>query len=89
MAASSTAIDLDDLTRSSAYRVNGCPIGVAGSCTPLPDTIVDVHIDKLVEGVQISTEEPPPIDDPTITGAGNEEIWRSSGCGPDGTAPCR
>lgn len=77
IAASSPAISLENLQHSDFYRVNGCGIGASSSCTPLPNTIVDIRINKLVEGVQISTESPPAIDDPTITGAGNEEIWRS------------
>ncbi len=90
IAASSPAVDLGDLSRSDAYRINGCSIGAATSCTPLPNTIVDIRINKLVEGVQLATDDPPPVDDPTITGAGNEEIWRSpAACSPDSGEPCR
>ena len=88
-AAISPGVDIGDLTRTDAYKINGCTIAVAGACTPLPNTIVDVGIDKLVEGVQISTEDPPQIDDPTITAAGNEEIWRGPVCDQAHGRDCR
>lgn len=80
-AANGGGISLSGLSLTDAYKVNGCSIGAGGNCTPPPNTVVDVSIGKLVEGVQLATEAPPQTYDPTITGAGNEEIWRS-GAGP-------
>ncbi len=80
IAAASPAISLSDLARSDAYRINGCTIGATGNCTPLPNSIVDISIGKLVEGVQLVGQDAPPAYDPTITGAGNEEIWRTDTC---------
>ncbi|MDB5437865.1 MAG: filamentous hemagglutinin N-terminal protein [Caulobacteraceae bacterium] len=78
--AASPSISLGVLSRSDSYRINGCAIGIGGSCTPLPNTLVDISIGKLVEGVQLTTQDAPPTYDPTITGAGNEEIWRNPDC---------
>jgi hypothetical protein len=70
-------VSLTGLSLTDAYKINGCSIGAGGNCTPPPNTVVDVSIGKLVEGVKLATEAPPQTYDPTITGAGNEEIWRS------------
>jgi hypothetical protein len=76
------------LNASSYYRVNGCEVHVSGACTPLPNTVYTLDIDKLIEGVQIANEDVAPTDDPTITGAGNEEIWRGPSCDRNGDTPC-
>ncbi|HEY4031383.1 MAG TPA: filamentous hemagglutinin N-terminal domain-containing protein [Caulobacteraceae bacterium] len=80
IAAASPGVNLGELPRSDLYRINGCTIGAAGSCTPLPNTIVDVSIGKLVQDIRLIAQAPPPAYDPTITGAGNEEIWRTNAC---------
>jgi filamentous hemagglutinin family protein len=38
--------------------------------------------------VLISVKPTTPVGDPTITGVGNEEIWRGPSCDPSGGAPC-
>jgi hypothetical protein len=88
-AANGGGISLSGLSVTDAYKVNGCSIGAGGNCTPPPNTVVDVSIGKLVEGVQLATEAPPQTYDPTITGAGNEEIWRSAACTNKDAAACR
>jgi len=89
VAAVSTGIVLNPpLTISSNYRLNGCEVHVSGACTPLPNTVYTLNIAKLIEGVQIANEDVAPTDDPTITGTGNEEIWRSPSCDPNGDKPC-
>ena len=77
-AANGGGVSLTGLSLTDAYKINGCSIGAGGNCTPPPNTVVDVSIGKLVEGVKLATEAPPQTYDPTITGAGNEEIWRSA-----------
>ena len=57
------------------YRVNGCVIGELGNCTPTSDGITEIPLDKLSEGSLLSRDEQD-VEDPTITGAPNEEIWR-------------
>ena len=87
--ASSQSIVLETaLNRSGAYRVNGCIIGEAGSCTPIVNSVIDVRIDKLVEGILLQAPEPTLESDPTITGAGNEEIWRPRDCNADNAEGC-
>jgi hypothetical protein len=76
--AASTAIELDGFQPANSYRMNGCTIGSAGNCTPLSSSVVDVRIEKLMAGNLLQAQETPIPADPTITGAGNEEIWRSS-----------
>jgi hypothetical protein len=78
VAAASTAIDLEGFQPSNSYRLNGCTIGAAGNCTPLTSSLVDVRIEKLIAGNLLQAQDTPLAADPTITGAGNEEIWRSS-----------
>jgi filamentous hemagglutinin family protein len=80
IAAASPGVNLGELPRSDLYRINGCTIGAAGSCTPLPNTIVDISIGKLVQDIRLIAQAPPAAYDPTITGAGNEEIWRTNTC---------
>jgi hypothetical protein len=77
--AASREIKLDGLTANNAYRINGCTIGAAGNCTPLSDRLVDVPIENLVAENLLQAEDSPVLTDLTITGAGNEEIWRGPG----------
>jgi hypothetical protein len=57
------------------YRVNSCIIGELGNCTPTSDGIVSIPLDELSKGSLLSRDELD-VEDPTITGAPNEEIWR-------------
>jgi hypothetical protein len=89
VAAVSAAIQIDPpLSNNNSYRINGCAIHVAGQCTPLPDTVYTLNVANLIEGVRIASEDVAPTDDPTITGSGNEEIWRQPSCDPKGGAKC-
>jgi hypothetical protein len=57
------------------YRVNSCVIGELGNCTPTSDGITNIPLDQLSRGALLSRDEVD-VEDPTITGAPNEEIWR-------------
>ena len=57
------------------YRINSCVIGELGNCTPTTDAIVTIPLDQLSRGALLSRDELD-VEDPTITGAPNEEIWR-------------
>jgi hypothetical protein len=57
------------------YRVNSCIIGELGNCTPTTDGIINIPLDELSKGSLLSRDELD-VEDPTITGAPNEEIWR-------------
>jgi hypothetical protein len=57
------------------YRVNSCVIGELGNCTPTSDGIISIPLDELSRGSLLSRDELD-VEDPTITGAPNEEIWR-------------
>jgi hypothetical protein len=57
------------------YRINSCVIGELGNCTPTTDAIVTIPLDQLSRGSLLSRDELD-VEDPTITGAPNEEIWR-------------
>jgi hypothetical protein len=57
------------------YRVNSCVIGELGNCTPTSDGITSIPLDELSRGSLLSRDVAD-VEDPTITGAPNEEIWR-------------
>jgi hypothetical protein len=57
------------------YRVNSCVIGELGNCTPTSDGIINIPLDELSRGSLLSRDVVD-VEDPTITGAPNEEIWR-------------
>ncbi len=61
---------------SQFYRVNSCVIGQAGNCNPLSNTIINIQPDQLLQGIQLDQTDQPDVEDVTITGAANEEIWR-------------
>ena len=73
--ATSGEVDLA-ITPTNNYRVNGCVIGQAGVCTVLSDAIVDVQPANLTGDLRLESLPNASISDPTITGTGNEEIWR-------------
>jgi len=62
--------------RNNNYRVNSCVIGQSGVCTVLSDAIVNIPVDNLTEDLLLKASPESNDTDPTITGAGNEEIWR-------------
>ncbi len=61
---------------SQFYRVNSCVIGAQGNCNPLSNMIINIQPDRLLEILQLDQAEQPDVEDVTITGAANEEIWR-------------
>ena len=62
--------------RNNNYRINSCVIGQSGVCTVLSDAIVNIPVDNLTEDLLLKASPESNDTDPTITGAGNEEIWR-------------
>ncbi|HWE99982.1 MAG TPA: hypothetical protein VG248_09320, partial [Caulobacteraceae bacterium] len=58
------------------YRVNGCVVGQQGNCTPTGDPVIDIRIDDIFTNVLPREIEGQDVEDPTITGAVNEEFWR-------------
>ena len=60
----------------SVYRVNSCVIGEQGNCTALGTVVVNVQPDQLTQILVLEQVTQPDVEDPTITGATNEEIWR-------------
>jgi filamentous hemagglutinin len=56
------------------YRVNSCVIGEQGNCTPLNNMIAPLPPTQST--VQLTQPAQPDVEDVTITGAANEEIWR-------------
>jgi hypothetical protein len=74
--AASPTVSLGGLTPNNQYRINGCTIGGAGTCTVLSEKLVDVAIENLIPERLLEAQDAPLLNDPTITGAGNEEIWR-------------
>ena len=75
IAASSSRIKLQ-VDPSNDYRVNGCVIGASGNCTPIDNFIVEIQPDRLTEVDLLRRAEDQNAEDPTVTGAANEEIWR-------------
>ena len=67
--------DLAGSPYRALYRVNSCVIGELGNCTPTSDGIINIPLDELSRGSLLSRDELD-VEDPTITGAPNEEIWR-------------
>ena len=67
--------DLVDSPYRALYRVNSCVIGELGNCTPTSDGMIAIPLDELSRGSLLSRDELD-LEDPTITGAPNEEIWR-------------
>ncbi len=78
-AADVTQITIDPSLNGSPfralYRVNSCVVGQLGNCTPTSDGITSIPLDELSRGALLSRDELD-VEDPTITGAPNEEIWR-------------
>ena len=60
------------------YRVNSCVVGQQGNCTPTGDPVINIRIDDLLADVLPKQVDLLDVEDPTITGAANEEIWRKS-----------
>ena len=58
------------------YRVNSCVIGQQGNCTPTGDPVINIRPDELLADVLPKQVDLQDVEDPTITGAANEEIWR-------------
>jgi len=77
LVAASGTVSLLDMTPNNAYRVNGCTIAAPGQCTPINERLIDLPVDNLVTQLLSVPDEAPLLNDPTITGAGNEEIWRT------------
>jgi filamentous hemagglutinin family protein len=72
-----TSGDIDLMVApTNNYRVNGCVIGQTGVCTVLSDAIVDIQPADLTGDLLLESLPDASISDPTITGTGNEEIWR-------------
>jgi hypothetical protein len=62
--------------QSAEYRINGCVIGEQGNCTPTGNPLLNFDLEALIQGPLLSDDEFGDLEDPTITGAPNEEIWR-------------
>jgi hypothetical protein len=59
---------------NQVYRVNSCVIGQQGECTPLNNTLAPLPSTQPT--IQLTQPNQPDVEDLTITGAANEEIWR-------------
>ena len=75
-AALASAINLSS-GRNGLYRVNTCVIGELGTCLPFSDLVVNIDPDQFTQ-LDLQDADPQDVEDPTITGAPNEEIWRKS-----------
>ena len=65
------------LTPSQNYRVNNCVIRQQGNCAPLGAPNLNIQPSRLTE-VNLVRSEDDEREDPTVTSAANEEIWRSA-----------
>ncbi len=65
-----------DVDPTQFYRVNTCVIRQLGNCTPLTNTVINIKPDQLTQGALLRESDLEDVEDPTITGAANEEIWR-------------
>ena len=67
------ALNLFDLLLGE--ELFSCIIGELGNCTPTSDGMMNIPLDELSRGSLLSRDELD-VEDTTITGAPNEEIWR-------------
>ena len=58
------------------YHVNSCVIGEQGVCTPLSNPSTNIRPNDLTAGSLPKGVDLPDVEDSTVTGAANEEIWR-------------
>ena len=63
-------------TPSNDYRVNSCVIKLVGVCTVVGTTIPNINPEAILDPLILKSEPAIVEGDPTVTGAGNEEIWR-------------
>jgi hypothetical protein len=60
----------------SLYRINSCVIGSLGDCTPTGVPVLNFLPSELTPPEILS--QPLDVEDPTVTVAPNEEIWRKT-----------
>jgi filamentous hemagglutinin family protein len=98
--APSTEVVLETpLVISDSYRFNSCTIGKMNVCVvkSLPVKLIEgvilttdapAPLPSYAVTPLITFKPLDPIGDPTITGIGNEEIWRGPSCDPNGATSC-
>ena len=72
--ATSTGVRLIPQIRNNHYRDNGCVIGQTGSCTIIQFNIGNIEPLKLTDLFSVRAGDEGNQNDPTITGAGNDEL---------------
>jgi hypothetical protein len=65
-----------NLAPSQFFRVNYCVIATIGNCTPVSLPTLNIQPAKFDLSNLLSQGNLQDIEDPTVTGAANEEIWR-------------
>jgi filamentous hemagglutinin family protein len=99
VAPSSEVVLETPLLISDSYRFNSCTIGKSNVCVvkSLPVKLIEgviltteapAPLPSYAITPLITFKPLEPIGDPTITGVGNEEIWRGPSCDPKGETPC-
>jgi hypothetical protein len=66
---------LNSAPERALYRINSCVIGELGNCTPTGNPNLVIPLDQLAP-IDLLTRQDLDLEDPTVTGAPNEEIWR-------------
>jgi hypothetical protein len=66
---------LNSAPERALYRINSCVIGELGNCTPTGNPNLVIPLDELAP-IDLLSRQDLDMEDPTVTGAPNEEIWR-------------
>jgi hypothetical protein len=66
---------LNQAAERALYRINSCVIGELGNCTPTGNPNLAIPLDQLSH-IDLLSREDLDLEDPTVTGEPNEEIWR-------------
>jgi hypothetical protein len=66
---------LNSAQERALYRINSCVIGELGNCTPTGNPNLVLPLDQLAP-IDLLSRQDLDLEDPTVTGAPNEEIWR-------------
>jgi hypothetical protein len=67
-------------------EIQGVILSTAASSDPAAESAAVARV--YAQTILIPMTTITPVGDPTITGVGNEEIWRAPSCDPNGGKPC-
>jgi len=73
--ATSAGVKVSPPFRNNHYRDNGCVIGQTGFCTIIQFNIGNIEPLRITDPFTVRAADEGNQNDPTITGAGNDELW--------------